>query len=59
MFTGLVESMGTIARAEDTGAGRRLTARDAIGPQLSLALVIGQPLPVLLRLAGLFPERSR
>jgi riboflavin synthase len=36
MFTGLVESLGAVARAEETGAGRRLTIRDAIGPQLVL-----------------------
>lgn len=36
MFTGLVESLGTIARAEDTGAGRWLTVRDAMGPRLVL-----------------------
>jgi riboflavin synthase len=36
MFTGLVESLGTIVRAEDTGAGCRLTVRDAIGPRLAL-----------------------
>jgi len=36
MFTGLVESLGTVARAAETGAGRRLTVRDAMGPQLVL-----------------------
>ena len=36
MFTGLVESLGTVTRAEDTGAGRRLVVRDAIGPQLAI-----------------------
>jgi len=36
MFTGLVESLGTIARAEDVAAGRRLTVRDPMGPQLTL-----------------------
>jgi riboflavin synthase len=35
MFTGLVESLGTVTRAEDTGAGRRLTVRDAMGPLLA------------------------
>jgi riboflavin synthase len=35
MFTGLIESLGTVSRAEDAGAGRRLVVRDAIGPQLS------------------------
>jgi riboflavin synthase len=34
MFTGLIESLGTVASAEDTEAGRRLAVRDAIGPQL-------------------------
>jgi len=42
MFTGLVESLGTITRAADTGAGRRLTVRDPIGPQL----VIGESVAV-------------
>src|SRR5688572_29996623 len=36
MFTGLVESLGTVARLEDTGAGRRLVVRDVIGPQLAV-----------------------
>jgi riboflavin synthase len=36
MFTGLVESLGTVTRADDTGAGRRLTVRDAMGTQLVL-----------------------
>ncbi|HVK14178.1 MAG TPA: riboflavin synthase [Gemmataceae bacterium] len=36
MFTGLVESLGTIVQASDTGAGRRLTVRDAIGPGLAV-----------------------
>jgi riboflavin synthase len=36
MFTGLVESLGTVTRAEDTGAGRRLVVRDPIGPQLAI-----------------------
>ena len=36
MFTGLIESLGTITRATDTGAGRRLIVRDAMGPQLTL-----------------------
>src|SRR3954463_3455497 len=36
MFTGLVESLGTVARAAETGAGLRLTVRDAMGPQLIL-----------------------
>jgi riboflavin synthase len=36
MFTGLVESLGTVSRAEGAGAGRRLVVRDAIGPQLSV-----------------------
>jgi riboflavin synthase len=36
MFTGLVESLGTVTRAEDTGAGRRLAVRDPIGPRLAV-----------------------
>jgi riboflavin synthase len=36
MFTGLVESLATVRRAADTGAGRRLTVRDAMGPHLTL-----------------------
>ena len=36
MFTGLVESLGTVARAEEVAAARRLTVRDPMGPQLSL-----------------------
>ena len=36
MFTGLVESLGTVVRVADTGAGRRLVVRDPIGPQLAL-----------------------
>jgi riboflavin synthase len=36
MFTGLVESLGTVIRAEDTGAGRRLRVRDAMGRQLAI-----------------------
>lgn len=36
MFTGLAESLGTVARAEDVVAGRRLTVRDPIGPQLGV-----------------------
>jgi riboflavin synthase len=36
MFAGLVESLGTVTRAADTGAGRRLTVRDAMGPQLAV-----------------------
>ena len=36
MFTGLVESLGTVRRAEDTGAGRRLVVRDRVGPQLAV-----------------------
>lgn len=42
MFTGLVESLGTITRAEDAGAGRRLTVRDPMGP----ALVLGESVAV-------------
>jgi riboflavin synthase len=40
MFTGLVESLGTITRANNTGAGRRLTVRDVIGPQLAIGVSI-------------------
>ena len=36
MFTGLVESLGTVARADDVVAGRRVTVRDPMGPQLAL-----------------------
>jgi riboflavin synthase len=36
MFTGLVESLGTVAGLEDTGAGRRLVVRDRIGPELDV-----------------------
>ena len=36
MFTGLVESLGTVARLEDAGAGRRLGVRDGIGLQLTV-----------------------
>jgi riboflavin synthase len=36
MFTGLVESLGTVTRVADPGAGRRLTVRDPMGPQLGL-----------------------
>lgn len=36
MFTGLVKSLGTISRAEDVAAGRRLTVRDPMGPQLAV-----------------------
>jgi len=36
MFTGLVESLATIARAEDVAAGRRLTVRDSMGPRLAI-----------------------
>src|SRR5947209_10159558 len=36
MFTGLVESLGVVARAENVAAGRRLTVRDAMGPQLAI-----------------------
>lgn len=42
MFTGLVESLATIARAAETGAGRRLTVRDPMGP----ALTIGESVAV-------------
>jgi riboflavin synthase len=36
MFTGLVESLGTVTRAEDVAAGRRLVVRDPMGPQLAI-----------------------
>src|SRR5688500_3770358 len=36
MFTGLVESLGTVTRAEDTRAGRWLVVRDPIGKHLTL-----------------------
>jgi riboflavin synthase len=36
MFTGLVESLGTVTRAEENGAGWRLVVRDRIGPQLAI-----------------------
>jgi riboflavin synthase len=36
MFTGLIESLGTVAHAEDVGAGRRLVVRDPIGSQLAI-----------------------
>ena len=42
MFTGLVESLGTVTRTAETGAGRRLTVRDAMGP----GLVIGESVAV-------------
>jgi len=36
MFTGLVETLGTIARSANTGAGRVLTVSEAIAPRLSI-----------------------
>jgi riboflavin synthase len=42
MFTGLVESLGVVARTVETGAGRRLTVRDSMGP----ALAIGESVAV-------------
>jgi len=36
MFTGLVESLGTITRTEEVAAGRQLTVRDPMGPALAL-----------------------
>jgi riboflavin synthase len=36
MFTGLVESLGTVVRAEEVAAGRRLTVRDPMGPSLAI-----------------------
>src|SRR5215208_8486082 len=42
MFTGLVESLGNVTRADDTGAGRRLTVRDPMGS----ALAVGESVAV-------------
>ena len=36
MFTGLVESLGKVARTTEVGGGRRLIVRDSMGPQLAL-----------------------
>jgi riboflavin synthase len=36
MFTGLIESLGTVTRAEEVAAGRRLVVRDPIGPGLAI-----------------------
>jgi riboflavin synthase len=36
MFTGLVESLGTVTRVADTGAGRRLSASDRMAPRLEV-----------------------
>jgi riboflavin synthase len=36
MFTGLVESLGTVTRAEEVAAGRRLVVRDPMGPHLAV-----------------------
>src|SRR5262245_54853710 len=36
MFTGLIESLATISRAEDTGAGRRLAVRDPMSRELAV-----------------------
>jgi riboflavin synthase len=36
MFTGLVESLATLSRAEDTGAGRRLTVRNRMARELAI-----------------------
>jgi riboflavin synthase len=36
MFTGLVESLGTVARLDLIGAGRRLFVTDPMAPQLTL-----------------------
>jgi len=36
MFTGLVESLAAVSRAEDTGAGRRLAVRDPICRELAI-----------------------
>jgi riboflavin synthase len=36
MFTGLVESLATVSRAEDTGGGRRLTVRDPMARELAI-----------------------
>ena len=42
MFTGLIESLGTITRVENTGAGRRLTVADRIAS----SLVVGESVAV-------------
>jgi riboflavin synthase len=36
MFTGLVESLGTVSRTENNGAGRRLTVRDSMSRELAV-----------------------
>jgi riboflavin synthase len=36
MFTGLIESLGTVSRAEDTGAGRRIAVRDPMSRDLAI-----------------------
>lgn len=36
MFTGLVESLGTVVRVTDTGAGRRLTVSDPVVSSLAV-----------------------
>jgi len=36
MFTGLVESLATVSRAEDTGASRRLAVRDPMSRELAI-----------------------
>ena len=36
MFTGLVESLGTVVRVTESGVGRRLVVRDSMGPQLAV-----------------------
>jgi len=36
MFTGLIESLGTVSRADSTGAGRRLIIRDPVARELSI-----------------------
>jgi riboflavin synthase len=42
MFTGLVESLGNVARHEDTGAGRRLI----VGHPIASELVVGESVAV-------------
>jgi len=36
MFTGLIESLGTVCRVADIGAGRRLAVRDPIARELAI-----------------------
>ena len=36
MFTGLIQSLGTVSRVDDAGAGRRLAVRDPMGRELAI-----------------------